>query len=168
LSRIRQALDSLRGEGGLIAYVMGGDPDIETTGKIVGALVAGGADVVELGIPFSDPIADGRSIQEAGVRALAAGTTPRDVLRLVSRLKKAHDVPIAVMTYYNVLYSRGLDVFMDEARAASVDGIIVPDLPLDETAEYATLARARDLDTILLASPTTSTERMRSLGPARS
>ena len=109
MSGIKTVFRSLRGAGALIAYVMGGDPDIETTERVVGALVAGGADIIELGIPFSDPIADGRSIQEAAVRSLAAGTRPADVLNLVSRIKKAHDVPIAVMTYYNILYSPGLD-----------------------------------------------------------
>jgi len=126
--------------------------------------VEGGADAVEIGIPFSDPIADGRSIQQAAVRSLAAGTRPSDVLRLVSRLRRSHaDVPMAVMTYYNILFSPGLVAFLDGARAAGVDGLIVPDLPLDETAEYSRLARARGLDTILLAAPTTPPERMTSL-----
>ena len=163
MSRIGTVFGSLRGEGALIAYVMGGDPDIETTERVVGALVAGGVNIIELGIPFSDPIADGRSIQEAAVRSLAAGTRPADVLKLVSRVKKAHDVPIAVMTYYNVLYSPGLDGFLAEAKRAGVDGLIIPDLPLDETADYSRLARKHGLDTILLAAPTTSPERMRSL-----
>ena len=163
MSRISAAFRTLRGEGALIAYVMGGDPDIKTTEKVVGALIAGGADIVELGIPFSDPIADGRSIQEAAVRSLAAGTRPVDVLNLVSRVKKSHDVPIAVMTYYNILYSPGLDGFLAEAKGAGVDGLIIPDLPLDETVDYSKLALKHGLDTILLAAPTTSPERMRAL-----
>lgn len=163
MSPIRKVFRSLHGEGALITYVMGGDPDAETTEKVVDALIAGGADIIELGIPFSDPIADGKSIQEAAVRALSAGTKPADVLRVVSRLKKKHDVPIIIMTYYNILYSPGLDKFLAEAKEAGVDGVIVPDLPLDETAEYSRLAKNHGLDTILLAAPTTSPERMRSL-----
>jgi tryptophan synthase alpha chain len=142
---------------------MGGDPDLETTEKVVGALIAGGADIVELGIPFSDPIADGKSIQEAAVRSLSAGTRPSDVLKIVERVKKEHDVPIAIMTYYNVLYSPGLDSFLADAKRAGVDGLIIPDLPLDETAEYSKLAKKHGLDTILLAAPTTSPDRMKSL-----
>ena len=163
MSDIKTVFRRLNGKGALIAYVMGGDPDIDTTERVVGALVAGGADIIELGIPFSDPIADGRSIQEAAVRSLAAGTRPVDVLNLVSRIKKAHDIPVAVMTYYNILYSPGLDSFLGEAKGAGVDGLIIPDLPLDETGEYSRLATKHGLDTILLAAPTTSPERMRSL-----
>lgn len=163
MTPIRNVFQSLRGEGALIAYVMGGDPDPETTEKVVGALIAGGADIIELGIPFSDPIADGRSIQEAAARSLSAGTKPADVLKVVSRVKKQHDVPIAIMTYYNILYSPGLDRFLAEAKKAGVDGLIIPDLPLDETAEYSRLAKKHRLDTILLAAPTTSPDRMRAL-----
>jgi tryptophan synthase alpha chain len=163
LSPIKSAFRSLGKEGALIAYAMGGDPDIKTTEQVVEALIAGGADIIELGIPFSDPIADGKSIQEAAVRSLAAGTKPSDVLDLVARLKKRHSTPIAIMTYYNILYSPGLDRFLAEAQKAGVDALIVPDLPLDETAEYSKLAREHSLDTILLAAPTTSPARMRSL-----
>lgn len=163
MSRIGEAFRSLNGEGALVAYVMAGDPDIGTTERVVSALVRGGADVIELGIPFSDPIADGRSIQEASVRALASGTKPAHVLGLVSRLKARHSVPIAVMTYYNIIYSPGLASFLDAASKASVDGLIVPDLPLDETGTYSRLARSRGLDTIMLAAPTTIPARMESL-----
>ncbi len=163
MSRIAETFRSLKGEGALVAYTMAGDPDIETTERVVSALVAGGADIIELGIPFSDPIADGRSIQEAAVRALASRTRPADVLELVSRLNKRHRAPITIMTYYNILFSPGLESFLEKAKRASVDGLIIPDLPLDETAAYTRLARSRGLDTILLAAPTTSPERMKSL-----
>jgi tryptophan synthase alpha chain len=142
---------------------MGGDPDIETTEKVVEALIAGGADVVELGIPFSDPIADGKSIQEAAVRSLSSGTTPADVLALVARIRKKHSTPIAIMTYYNILYSPGLEKFLAEAHEAGVDGLIIPDLPLDETREYSRLAKKYSLDTILLAAPTTPPSRLKEL-----
>jgi tryptophan synthase alpha chain len=163
LSTIDGVFRSLKGKGALITYVMGGDPDPETTEKVVEALIAGGADIIELGIPFSDPIADGKSIQEAAVRSLASGTEPADVLKIVTRIKKNHDVPIAIMTYYNILYSPGLERFLTQARDAGVDGLIIPDLPLDETADYSKLARKHSLDTILLAAPTTPPERMRAL-----
>ncbi len=163
MSPIGSTFRSLEEDGALIAYIMGGDPDIETTERVVDALIAGGADIIELGIPFSDPIADGKSIQEAAVRSLAAGTKPSDVLGAVARLKKKHSTPIAIMTYYNILYSPGLDRFLSEAKKASVDALIVPDLPLDETEDYSRLARKYSLDTILLAAPTTSPARMKSL-----
>jgi tryptophan synthase alpha chain len=163
LNPIGKVFRSLDGEGALITYVMGGDPDVETTEKVVDALIAGGADIIELGIPFSDPIADGRSIQEAAVRSLSSGTRPSDVLSVVTRIKEKHRTPIAIMTYYNILYSPGLEKFLTQAKEAGVDGIIVPDLPLDETEDYSRLAKKQGLDTILLAAPTTSTQRMKSL-----
>lgn len=163
MSPIRGVFKELDGKGALIAYVMGGDPDIDTTEKVVEALIAGGADIIELGIPFSDPIADGKSIQEAAVRSLSSGTRPADVLELVSRIKKNHKTPIAIMTYYNILYSPGLDNFLSRAKEEGVDGLIIPDLPLDETADYSRLARKYSLDTILLAAPTTPASRMKAL-----
>jgi len=163
LSRIAEVFDSLQGEGALIAYMMGGDPDIDTSRMVIGALVEGGADIIEVGVPFSDPIADGRSIQAAGNRALAAGVTPAAVFGLVAEAKQMYRVPIVIMTYYNVLFSRGLAGFMKSAAKARVDGLVVPDLPLDESADYSRLARRMGLDTILLAAPTTPPDRMRSL-----
>ncbi len=163
MSAIRNVFRSRGKDGVLIAYAMGGDPDLETSEKVVEALVKGGADIVELGIPFSDPIADGKSIQAAAVRSLSAGTRPADVLGIVSRIKKKHSVPIAIMTYYNVLYSPGLDRFLAEAKNAGVDGLIIPDLPLDETGEYSKLAKRYALDTVLLAAPTTTPGRMKDL-----
>jgi tryptophan synthase alpha chain len=130
---------------------------------VIEAVIEGGADIVEVGIPFSDPIADGKSIQEAAVRSLAAGTTPSDVLGMVSELKKRHKVPIAIMTYYNILFSPGLRGFLDRAKEAGVDGVIIPDLPLDETGDYSEIAKKEGLDTILLAAPTSSPARMKSL-----
>lgn len=164
MSAISRVFDRLRGEGALVAYVMGGDPDLETSSSVIDALVRGGADILEVGIPFSDPIADGKSIQAADVRSLAAGTTPAMVLDLISEAKARHPaVPIAAMTYYNILYSNGLDGFLESAKAHGVDGIIVPDLPFDEIGGYASLAKRRGLDAILLAAPTTTPERMKAI-----
>lgn len=163
MSRIRQVFRSLDGGAALVAYVMGGDPDVDTSEKVIESVIGGGADIVEIGIPFSDPIADGKSIQEAAVRSLASGTTPSQVLGLVRRIRQRHDTPVAIMTYYNILYSPGLARFLSEARAAGVDGLIIPDLPFDETDEYTRLAKRHSLDTILLAAPTSSSERISSL-----
>ena len=163
MSEISKVFERLGGEGALIAYVMGGDPDIATSAKVIDAVIAGGADIVEVGIPFSDPMADGRSIQAAAVRSLSSGTRPGDVLGMVASVKKNHRTPIVIMTYFNILYSPGLEKFLSEAKRSGVDGLIVPDLPLDETAEYSRIAKKYGLDIILLAAPTTTPERMRSL-----
>ncbi len=150
-------------EGALIGYVMAGDPAPKHTPKIVDALIAGGADVVELGIPFSDPIADGPTLQRAAVRALEAGTTPTKVFDIVGAIKAVHDVPVMVMTYYNIVYRIGVDAFCSASEKSGVNGIIAPDLPLEEAAVYKEAATGCGLDTIFLAAPSTSEERLERL-----
>ena len=162
MSRIREMFDSIDG-GALVAYVMGGDPDLEASVGVAEAVLRGGADIIELGIPFSDPIADGRSIQAAGVRALKSGTKPADVLRIASYVKKTRDIPVVVMTYFNPILARGPSAFLDAARICGVDGVIVPDLPLDEAKKFGDMARARGIDSVLLAAPTTGEERMKEI-----
>lgn len=152
-----------RNEGGLIAYVMTGAPAPKHTAKIVDALVAGGADIVELGIPFSDPIADGPILQRAAVRALEAGTTPRKVFDVARAIKRAHDVPVVVMTYYNIVYQMGLETFCSAAEQSGVNGVIAPDLPVEEAALYKEAATRYGLDTIFLAAPSTSEARLEKL-----
>lgn len=149
-----------RGEGVLIAYVMAGDPSPNSTCEVVGALVEGGADIVELGIPFSDPIADGPVIQAASFRSLSAGTTPRMVLELVPKIKERWDVPIVLLTYYNPIFRMGLESFFILAEGCGVDGVIVPDLPIEEAHDYRDVAKGHGIDTIFLAAPSTSTERL--------
>jgi tryptophan synthase alpha chain len=164
LSRISEVFQRLKGEGALVAYVMGGDPDMRTSALVIDAVVRGGADIVEVGIPFSDPIADGKSIQAADVRSLAAGTTPAQVLELVARTKARHPaLPVIAMTYYNVLYSNGLEKFLAASKAHGVDGLIVPDLPFDEILDYSPLAKRHGLDAVLLAAPTTTPARMKAI-----
>lgn len=152
-----------RNEGALIAYVTAGDPEPAYTPGIVEALVDGGADIIELGIPFSDPIADGPTIQAATVRALKAGTTPRKVLKVAEEIKEENKIPSVILTYYNPIFRMGLKNFFESGKACGIDGVIVPDLPIEEAGEYKKFAEAYEVDTIFLAAPSTSTERLREI-----
>jgi len=149
-----------QGNGALIGYVTGGDPEPQLTPMIAEALVKGGVDVLELGLPFSDPIADGPAIQAASVRALAAGTKPRMVLEMAREIKKLHNVPIVILTYFNPIFRMGIDNFFQMARNCGVDGVVVPDLPVEEAGDYKKAAEACGVDTIFLAAPSTSNERL--------
>ncbi len=139
---------------------MAGDPKPELTPKIADALIKGGVDILEIGLPFSDPIADGPTIQAASVRALAAGTTPVKVLEIAKEIRQNHNIPIVIMTYYNPVFRMGLDKFFALAKKSKVDGVIVPDLPVEEAADYVKAAIKCDIDTIFLAAPSTSNERL--------
>jgi tryptophan synthase alpha chain len=149
-----------QGNGALIGYIMAGDPKPELTPKIADALIKGGVDILELGLPFSDPIADGPTIQAASVRALAAGTTPLKVLETAKEIRQSHDVPVVIMTYYNPVFRMGLEKFFGLAKKCMVDGVIVPDLPVEEAGDHKKAANKFDLDTIFLAAPSTSNERL--------
>lgn len=155
-------------EAALIGYVMAGDPTPKHTPRIVDALVAGGVDIVELGIPFSDPIADGPTLQRAAVRALEAGTTPKKVFDTARSIKKVCDVPVVVMTYYNIVYQMGIDGFCSASEKSGVNGVIAPDLPIEEAAPYKEAATRYGLDTIFLAAPSTSEVRLERLVKASS
>lgn len=150
-------------EGALIGYITAGDPAPEYTTLIAEALITGGVDVLELGLPFSDPIADGPTIQAASVRALSAGTKPTMVLEMAREIKLKHDVPVAIMTYYNPVFKMGLDRFLQLAKDCSVNGLIIPDLPVEEASEYYEAAKANSIDTIFLAAPSTSDERLQKI-----
>ncbi len=149
-----------RDEGALIAYVTGGDPLPKYTSRIVEALVKGGADIVEIGIPFSDPIADGPTIQAANNRALNAGTTPYMIFDIVEATKKKIDAPIVLLTYYNILFKMGVKNFLEKASKHGVDGLIVVDLPIEEAKEYREAAEKQGVDTIFLATPSTPINRL--------
>jgi tryptophan synthase alpha chain len=149
-----------RQEAALIGYVTAGDPEPQCTLKIAEALIKGGVDILELGLPFSDPIADGPTIQAASVRALQAGTTPRKVLEIAKEIRQAHDVPVVIMTYYNPVFRMGLGTFFSLAKRCRVDGVIVPDLPAEEASDYKLAAGACGVDTVFLAAPSTSPERL--------
>jgi tryptophan synthase alpha chain len=162
MNAIAQAFQKAKaqGSGALIGYIAAGDPTPELTPKIAEALIAGGIDVLELGLPFSDPIADGPTIQAATTRALAAGTTPKKVLQMAKEIRSRHDVPIVIMTYYNPVFRMGLCEFFRQAKQCRVDGVIVPDLPVEEAAEYKAAAVSCGVDTIFLAAPSTSSQRL--------
>lgn len=150
-----------KGERALVCYVVAGDPDIDTTAKAVDALVAGGADIIELGIPFSDPIADGPTIQQAAHRALEGGVTPDKALALAKTIRKKHpDLPLLAMTYSNILVRAGVGGFMAKAKESGIDGFILPDLPVEEADGYLDSAKKHCLSTTFLASPNTSDERL--------
>jgi tryptophan synthase alpha chain len=158
-----------QGYGCLIGYITAGDPTPERTVEIADALIKGGVDVLELGLPFSDPIADGPTIQAASLRALNAGTTPMRVVEIAGQIKAKHpDVPVVIMTYYNPVFKLGIERFLASAKAAGVDGFIVPDLPVEEAADYRKAASEAALDTIFLASPATSKERLERIVAASS
>lgn len=161
--RIEKRFAALKAEGraGLVTYLCAGDPDLETSAAIIDALPGAGADIVEIGMPFSDPMADGPSIQAAATRAIAAGTTLPKVLELVRRFRAAHpDTPVVLMGYYNPVYSYGPERFLDDAKAAGVDGLIMVDLPPEEDAELCLPALQRGLRFIRLATPTTDARRL--------
>jgi tryptophan synthase alpha chain len=162
MSKITEAFQKAnqQGNGALISYVTAGDPNPELTVKIVDALIEGGTDIIELGLPFSDPIADGPTIQAASLRALQAGTTPQKVLEIAKQIKAKHATPVLIMTYYNPVFRMGLEKFCSAAKEANVDGLIVPDLPVEEAAEYQQATKKYGLNTVFLAAPTTDNERL--------
>jgi tryptophan synthase alpha chain len=161
--RIGRRFAALREEGraGLVTYLTAGDPDPDTSARLFAGLAAAGADLIEIGMPFSDPMADGPVIQEAGQRALKRGMNLRRTLALVRELRRADDAtPIVLMGYYNPIYRYGTAAFARDAVAAGVDGVIVVDLPPEEDAELTEPARAAGLDVIRLATPTSDEERL--------
>ena len=149
------------GRGGLVTFITAGDPDPETSAAILKGLPAAGADVIELGMPFSDPMADGPAIQAAGLRALKAGMTLRKVLDMVAAFREADtETPVVLMGYYNPIYSFGVAAFLAEAKRAGVDGLIVVDLPPEEDAELCIPALKAGVNFIRLATPTTDDRRL--------
>ena len=163
MSRLAQTFSALRAAGtpGLVTYVTAGDPDLARTEGILRALDRAGSDVVEVGVPFSDPLADGPVIQRATERALAAGTTLTGVLDLVRRVRSDLRMPVVVFSYFNPIFRLGAERFADLAAEAGVDGVLVLDLPMEEAADFRRMLETRGIDTILLLSPTTSDERLR-------
>jgi tryptophan synthase alpha chain len=163
LSRIERRFQKCRAEGraALVTFVTAGDPDHDTSSAIAKALPRAGADIIELGMPFTDPMADGPSVQAAGLRALKAGETLRKTLSLVRDFRSSDsDTPIVLMGYYNPIYIYGVDKFLADAKASGVDGMVIVDLPPEEDAELCLPALKAGLSFIRLATPTTDDKRL--------
>lgn len=163
MTRIEKRFAALAASGrkAFVSFIMAGDPDYETSLAVLRGLPAAGVDVVELGMPFTDPMADGPAIQRAGQRALEAGQTMERTLAMVRAFREEDaETPVVLMGYYNPIYSRGVARFLDEAKDAGVDGLIVVDLPPEEDAELCLPAQAAGLDFIRLATPTTDDRRL--------
>jgi tryptophan synthase alpha chain len=162
-TRIDRCFARLRAEGkkAFVAYIMGGDPDVATSQAVMNGLPGAGVDIIELGMPFTDPMADGPTIQLAGQRALDGGMTMDKVLSLVRSFRQQDDkTPIVLMGYYNPIYARGVASFVAEAKEAGIDGLIVVDLPPEEDDELCLPAQAAGLNFIRLATPTTDAKRL--------
>lgn len=160
--RIAQAFGGREGRAALMPYLMGGFPDMETSRQIGEAYVAGGADLIELGVPFSDPLADGPVIQEAGSAALEAGATPAAVLELAGELSER--VPVVLMTYSNLVLAQGAESFAADLHRAGVSGLIVPDLPMEEAESLREACRNEEIALVPLVAPTSTDERMDAIG----
>lgn len=166
MSRIKPTFDALKAANktALVSFVMGGDPDVRTTAEILLALTEAGTDIIEIGMPFSDPMADGPTIQAAGLRALDAGTKLHDIFDLVANFRKVDKkTPIVLMGYANSVYSHGAEYFVEQAVAAGVDGLIVVDLPPEEAEQLSIRLSAHDVALIRLVAPTTKGERLKQL-----
>ncbi|MCL5104278.1 MAG: tryptophan synthase subunit alpha [Armatimonadetes bacterium] len=150
-----------RGDKALVCFLTSGDPDFVTTEKLVERLAVSGADIVELGVPFSDPLADGPTIQASSFRALQAGASVRRVLASVRKIRERCDVPIVLMTYFNPVNKYGLEAFARDATAAGADGVIVTDLPVEEAGAWKIAADGCGLATIFLLAPTSTKERIK-------
>ena len=149
-----------RAEGVIVAYLMGHDPDPKAFVADAESLIEGGADILEVGIPFSDPVADGPVIQAAGTRALSAGATPRKIIDTVGELSSQYTTPFVILTYYNPILAMGIEQFMKNASDNGVNGVVVPDLPMEEGDRIRDTALKHNIDSIYLAAPNTSEKRL--------
>jgi tryptophan synthase alpha chain len=163
MTRIGKLFDNLKRDGrkGLIAYLTAGDPSPAQTPELVEALVSGGADLIELGVPFSDPVADGPVIQRAGERALAAGTTLAGVLEMAREIRERSEVPLLLFTYLNPVLRYGLDRLAKDAAETGIDGCLLTDASVEEAHEYIGAMHQHGLDTVFLAAPTSTDRRLR-------
>jgi tryptophan synthase alpha chain len=162
MSRIQETFAALKrsGRGGFIPFITAGDPDLRTTELLLAELAAAGADIIELGVPFSDPVADGEVIQRASERALRKGVTLHDALTCVAGMKQHINVPIVLFSYFNPLLKFGEDRLANEAKQAGVDGVLVTDLIPEEAQTWTQTLSRRDMDPIFLVAPTTSDQRL--------
>jgi tryptophan synthase alpha chain len=162
MNSVQQCFASLRdrAECALIPFITAGDPDLETTAQALQILDSNGADMIELGVPYSDPLADGPVIQAAATRALKRGTRLDDVLKMLAEVTPKLKAPIVLFTYYNPILHRGLETFFQQIAQAGVKGLVVPDLPLEESAEVIKVATNHGIEVVLLVAPTTPQERI--------
>jgi tryptophan synthase alpha chain len=152
---------SKKGEKALICYIVGGYPDLETSKEIIKTLIDSGADIIEIGIPFSDPMADGPVIQSALIKALAKGTTPLVCFNIVKELRKTYNnTPFLFMTYSNIVFSNNLNIFLKAAKKNNIDGFIIPDLNVEDSQDYINITKKLGLATIFLSAPNTSKKRL--------
>src|SRR2546421_5108305 len=163
MARITQLFDRLHQQNrkALIAYITAGDPSPDRTAALVAALERGGADLIELGVPFSDPIADGPVIQRGADRALKAGATVVKVLEIASEIRKRSEIPLLLFTYLNPILKYGLDKLARDAAARGIDGCLMTDLSVEEADRYVDAMRREDLDTVFIGAPTSTLERLR-------
>jgi tryptophan synthase alpha chain len=168
--RIEKCFATLRaaGEMGIVAYITAGDPSIDATLEFVLALEEAGTDVIELGVPFSDPLADGPTIQRASERALKSGASLPKILELVRRIRKSSQIPLVLFSYYNPILQMGLETFAAAASGAGVDGVLATDLSPEESVEYRGILARHHLDTIFLCAPTSTDERLASIAACSS
>lgn len=168
MSRIQQAFARARAENraAFVAYVCAGDPDFDTSLEVCRALLANGVDILELGVPFSDPLADGLTNQLAAQRALESGMTASRVFELVQRIREFSQAPIIFYTYYNLVFANGVDAYARAAKSAGVDGILTLDLPPEEAGEMSAACKAHGLDTVFIIAPTTPDERIAKIAAA--
>nr|AYM45666.1 tryptophan synthase alpha chain [Strobilanthes cusia] len=155
-----------RGEVALIPYITAGDPDLSTTAEALKVLDLSGSDIIELGVPYSDPLADGPVIQDAATRALARGTTFESIIEMLKDVIPQLSCPISLFTYYNPILKRGVDKFMTTVKDTGVHGLVVPDVPLEETEILRKEASSKNIELVLLTTPTTPTERMKAIAEA--
>jgi tryptophan synthase alpha chain len=161
MNRISQTFEG--GHKALIAYITAGHPDIKATPEIAGVLADGGADIIELGIPFSDPLADGATIQHSSYQALLNGTTPEACLKAAAAIRRGSKIPLVFMTYYNPVLNYGLTAFCQDCRKAGIDGLIVPDLPPEEGGELEKITQKNDIDLIYMLAPTSDISRVKTV-----
>ena len=162
MSRIKNRLASLNGNKALVAFYTGGDPDMDASKEIFAVIEKNGADIVEIGVPFSDPLADGPTIQASSHRSLKNGTTLKKIIQMVADIRKTSELPVVLMTSFNPIFVYGQKEFVADAVKAGVDGVIIPDLPHEEAEEF--LAIADGLDMIFLLAPTSTPDRIQQIG----